>query len=358
MKNAAIKRCDKTVLITGGAGFVGANLANHFLSKGYRVRILDSLLRKGVESNLQWLLRRGGDQVEFFRADIRDPGAVEEAVAGVEMIYHLAAQVAVTSSLMSPVEDFEVNARGTLNVLEAMRRQHRPPALLFTSTNKVYGAVDDLVFNEKATRYVANERKDQSISERRYLDFHSSYGCSKGAAEQYVRDYGRSFGLRTIVFRMSCIYGPHQFGNEDQGWVAHFLIRSLEGQPIVVFGNGKQVRDILFVDDLVAACWLAFQEIHLLAGGIFNIGGGFPNTISLLELLRLIEDFRGPTSKISFGNVREGDQRYFVSDTSAFCRQTGWRAKMSVERGVKELHQWLVANRRRLTESDLTRAAA
>jgi CDP-paratose 2-epimerase len=358
MTSTPLKNREKIVLITGGAGFVGTNLACHFLSQGYRVRIMDNLIRRGVEQNLRWLLDRGGNQVEFLRGDIRDFNAVQEAVSGVELIYHLAAQVAVTSSLLRPVEDFEINARGTLNVLEAMRRPARPPALIFTSTNKVYGGLNDLVLREKTKRYLVPESRQRSISEQRHLDFHSPYGCSKGSADQYVRDYARSFGLRTIVFRMSCIYGPHQFGNEDQGWVAHFLIRALKGEPIVIYGNGKQVRDILFVEDLVAACYLAYQNIDSLTGSAFNIGGGTLNTISLLELLELIRDMTGSLPKIRFADVREGDQRYYVSDSTAFTRRTGWCAKVSIREGISKLYGWIVKDRATDSQLGLVKAAA
>ncbi|MBV9873105.1 MAG: NAD-dependent epimerase/dehydratase family protein [Verrucomicrobia bacterium] len=358
MKSALLKKRNKIVLITGGAGFVGTNLANHFLSRGYRIRIFDNLSRKGVDQNLQWILDRGGDQVEFLPGDVRDFHDIREAVSGVDLIYHLAAQVAVTSSLLGPVEDFEINTRGTLNVLEAIRGQVQSPPLIYTSTNKVYGGLHDLILREKTTRYFAPNSRYRSISENRQLDFHSPYGCSKGAADQYVRDYARSFGLRTIVFRMSCIYGPHQFGNEDQGWVAHFLIRASQGEPITIYGDGKQVRDILFVEDLVEACYLAYQNIDRLAGSVFNMGGGAHNTISLLELLKVIRDITGSTLKTSFANAREGDQRYYVSDTSAFTSRTGWSAKVGIGQGINKLYAWIVKNRAAQSEPSLVRAAA
>lgn len=358
MRCSTRKNSERTVLITGGAGFIGTNLANRFASAGHRVRIFDNLNRVGVEQNLQWLLEGHSDRIEFHHEDVRDLAAVKNAVSGVQIVYHLAAQVAVTTSLINPVEDFEINTRGTLNVLEAVRAASCPPALIFTSTNKVYGSLLDLPLYENGNRYLTRDRRCRSISEQRPLDFHSPYGCSKGAAEQYVHDYARSFGLRTVVFRMSCIYGPHQFGNEDQGWVAHFLIRSLEGRPIVLYGNGKQVRDILYVDDLLDAFWLAYREINRLSGSVFNIGGGDANTVSLLELLELVKGLHGSLPKIIFAEVREGDQRYFVSDSGSFSGRTGWRARVTVDEGLKRLRQWLADKEVNRLESALTGVAA
>ena len=235
------------VLITGGAGFIGTNLADRLLSAGQRVLIFDNLSRAGVRTNLHWLQTQYPDNVEVQVADIRDADAVSHAVERADAIYHFAAQVAVTTSLDDPVQDFEINTRGTLNVLEAMRRRRRAPPLVVTSTNKVYGALEDVELTRHAQRYVpvSADLRSRGISESRSLDFHSPYGCSKGAADQYVLDYVRSYGLPALVFRMSCIYGPHQFGNEDQGWVAHFLLRARERQPIAIFGDGCQVRDVL-----------------------------------------------------------------------------------------------------------------
>ncbi|HEV2846180.1 MAG TPA: SDR family NAD(P)-dependent oxidoreductase, partial [Thermoanaerobaculia bacterium] len=246
---------DKTVLITGGSGFIGTNLADAIASSGRKVRILDNLSRPGVEKNLQWLKETHGERVSIHVADVRDPFAVLRAVTGVETVFHFAAQVAVTTSLVDPSHDFEVNVRGTQNVLEAARVQSEPPPVLFTSTNKVYGGMEDVTLRLRGARYepTNDTLRARGFGEDRTLDFHSPYGCSKGAADQYVLDYARSYGMRTGVFRMSCIYGPHQFGTEDQGWVAHFLIAALKGEPITIYGNGKQVRDILFVEDAVAA---------------------------------------------------------------------------------------------------------
>jgi CDP-paratose 2-epimerase len=334
------------VLITGGAGFVGCNLAFRLLRQGKRVRILDNLSRAGVETNLEWLERTHGSAVVPIIEDVRDAVAVRKAVRGVSQVYHLAAQVAVTGSLDDPVDDFEVNARGTLNVLEAIRGCDDPPSLLFTSTNKVYGGLTDIPLVARRGRYepVHAATRRSGIGEARALDFQSPYGCSKGTADQYVLDYSRSYGLPTIVFRMSCIYGPHQYGTEDQGWVAHFLIRALQEREIVLYGDGMQVRDILFVDDLVDAMLIAQRRVDRLAGEAFNIGGGPANTTSLLELVDLIAEITAIRPALRFENWRVGDQRYYVSDSSRFRSETGWSPGVPVREGVRRLCEWLAEN--------------
>ncbi len=346
MSAAAKNGGDCSVLITGGAGFVGVNLAAHWLAGGERVRIVDSLVRAGSERNIEWLRRRYPNDVEFVEADVRNASALTAAMQGVEHVVHLAAQVAVTSSLVNPAFDFDVNAFGTLNVLEAARRARRAPSLIFTSTNKVYGGLEDLRVRAEADRYMpTTERvRTRGIDESRCLDFHSPYGCSKGAAEQYVLDYSRSFGLRTAVFRMSCIYGPHQHGNEDQGWVAHMVRRALAGDAITIYGDGKQVRDILFVDDLVAAFDKARHDIDRLSGRAFNIGGGPENTVSLLELLRHLEQLLERRIERHFDAWRIGDQRYYVSDTGRFQNATGWQALTPVAQGLEALRDWLITS--------------
>jgi CDP-paratose 2-epimerase len=338
---------EQPVLITGGCGFVGTNLAHRLLSAGTPVRLLDDLSRPGVEQNLAWLQARHGSLVEVRENDVRDPGAVRRAVRGVSFVYHLAAQVAVTTSLADPVRDFEVNAMGTLNVLEAIRTSSEPPPLVYTSTNKVYGSLEDIALVAQKSRYQPRyaETRLHGVSEQRPLDFHSPYGCSKGTADQYVIDYARSYGLSTAVFRMSCIYGPHQFGTEDQGWVAHFALRAIEGEPITIFGDGRQVRDLLFVEDLVDAFELARRNIGSIRGAAFNIGGGAANGVSLLELLDLIRSIRGEAPAVEFEPWRVGDQRYYVSDTSFFGERTGWTQRTSVEQGLRRLFEWLAEAR-------------
>jgi CDP-paratose 2-epimerase len=333
----------QVTLITGGAGFVGANVAHRLLSEGRRVLILDNLSRAGVERNLQWLRDVHGADVELVTEDIRDREAVAHAVARSTQVFHFAAQVAVTTSLVDPVEDFSVNALGTLNVLEAIRAQPAPPPIIMTSTNKVYGGLEDVALEREGRHYapVAADLRARGISEAQPLDFHSPYGCSKGTADQYVRDYARTYGIQSVVFRMSCIYGPHQFGTEDQGWVAHFLLRALERSPITLYGDGMQVRDILFVEDLVDAFLLAERNIARLSGQAFNIGGGPGNVISLLDLLDRIEALHGERPHVEFERWRTGDQRYYVSDTTRFQQATGWKPQVGVREGVERLYRWL-----------------
>jgi CDP-paratose 2-epimerase len=296
-----------------------------------------------VERNLRWLKARHGARLDVEVADIRDPLAVRRALRHAREVFHFAAQVAVTTSLDGPVHDFEVNARGTLNVLEGLRRMDTPASLVFTSTNKVYGGLPELRFVADGRRYEPLDAaiRAQGISERCHLDFESPYGCSKGTADQYVLDYSRSYGLSTAVFRMSCIYGPRQFGTEDQGWVAHFLLRALRRQPITLYGDGMQVRDILFVEDLVRAFRLAQSHLGEVSGQAFNIGGGPARTVSLLELLESIEELGGHRPEVRFEDWRTGDQRYYVSDTRKFQAATGWAAQVGVREGVARLHAWL-----------------
>ncbi|MBV9493864.1 MAG: NAD-dependent epimerase/dehydratase family protein, partial [Acidobacteria bacterium] len=274
-------------------------------------------------------------------------GALARAVRGAEQVFHFAAQVAVTTSLVDPRTDFDINARGTLNLLEAIRACATPPPLLFTSTNKVYGALDDIPMLRLGKRYMPEHRSvaEHGINEERPLDFHSPYGCSKGTADQYVLDFARSYRLPAVVFRMSCIYGRHQFGNEDQGWVAHFLLRALADEPITLYGDGRQVRDILFADDLVDAMLLAHERIEETSGQAFNMGGGPASTISLLELLDMIERLHGSRPEIAFEPWRTGDQRYYVSNTSRFRALSGWAPRIGAKAGVEQLYQWLAARR-------------
>ena len=338
---------ERPVLITGGAGFVGTNLAHRLLASGRRVRVLNDLSRRGVEDNARWLRATHGDRLQIESASVCDEKAVRSLVREASAVFHFAAQVAVTTSLVDPLRDFEVNARGTLNVLEAVRAQSNRPPLVFTSTNKVYGALDDLEIVRRGERYEPRDGgvRAHGISEARPLDFHSPYGCSKGAADQYVLDYARTFGLPALVFRMSCIYGPHQKGNEDQGWVAHFLLRALDGEPITLFGDGRQVRDLLFVEDLVDALLLAESRAEELSARAFNIGGGAGNALSLLELLQLIGELRQGAPQVLFDEWRPGDQRYYVSDTRAFEQATGWSAHTDARQGVARLHDWMLSQR-------------
>jgi CDP-paratose 2-epimerase len=331
------------ILITGGAGFIGSNLAHRLLQAGEQVLLFDNLSRPGVRSNVEWLTRLYGSRVTLLTGDVRDAAKVAEAVNAASMVFHFAAQVAVTRSLLYPLTDFEVNARGTLNVLEALRAMSSPPPLLFASTNKVYGSLKDVSLRDLGHRVEPEdpEIRDAGISEARPLDMHSPYGCSKGAADQYVLDYARTYNLRTVVFRMSCIYGPRQFGTEDQGWVAHFLAQARREQPITIYGDGTQVRDVLFIDDLCAALLLARSRIHELTGMAFNIGGGPLSTVSLLEIIDLTETLYGKRAKVRFARQRPGDQRYYVSDCRRFSAWTGWSPRVAVPDGMERLHGWL-----------------
>jgi CDP-paratose 2-epimerase len=330
-------------LVLGGAGFIGTNLADRLMQDGRDVIVFDDLSRRGAQANLSWLLDRHPDRLTVWIGDIRDPKALAEVVQRATEVYHFAAQVAVTSSLDDPFLDFEINARGTLNVLEALRRLDDPPPLLFTSTNKVYGALDDIELTAVDGRYAPAdpETRERGVDERRPLDFHSPYGCSKGTADQYVRDYARCFGLRTVVFRMSCIYGPHQHGNEDQGWVAHLMMRARAGATVTIFGDGLQVRDVLYVDDLVSALQLAMRNSGALAGRVFNIGGGPANTLSVLELITVLRDGARSPVRIQHDQARVGDQRYYVSDTRAFTHATGWQPGTTVTEGLARLDAWI-----------------
>ena len=343
------RRPEPVTLVTGGAGFVGTNVVERLLRDGRRVRIFDSLGRPGSEQNLLRLRSLWDASVLSIElGDIRDPLAVRRAVAGVSEVFHFAAQVAVTTSLDAPLHDLAVNVDGTVRLLEELRRLPEPPFMLFTSTNKVYGALPDVELVRVGDRWapVDERTRDRGVGEDRPLDFCTPYGCSKGAADQYVLDWAKSYGVPGVVFRMSCIYGPHQHGNEDQGWVAHFLIRSLERRPITIYGDGAQVRDILFVDDLVDAMLLARECADTLAGRAFNIGGGPDSTTSLLELVDLIGEVAGERPRVRFGEERPGDQRYYVSDTSSFRAATGWRPRVGVAEGVEELWRWLLEARR------------
>ena len=337
----------RTVLITGGAGFVGSNLAERLLQDPEtRVRIFDDLSRGGVEQNLSWLsgCAKGG-RLEFVRGDIRNASAVYKAAKDATEIYHLAAQVAVTTSVEEPRNDFEINAAGTVNVLEAARRSGRHPYVLFTSTNKVYGSLESVPVRIEGSRYRAEDTSFDGVTEAEPLDFHSPYGCSKGAADQYVRDYARIYGLRTTVFRMSCIAGPRQFGTEDQGWLAHFMYSVLERRPITIYGDGFQVRDILHVHDLIDAMEAAHRFADRTAGQIYNVGGGPERSVSVLEMLDAIADETGIGPVLRYSAVRPGDQPLYVSNTTKLEADTGWRASHTCRQTLEAIHRFWRENR-------------
>ena len=333
-----------TVLVTGGAGFIGSNLAHRLAQQGCRVRVLDTLARPGVEDNLQWLCARHGDLIEPVVGDICSTSAVMGGVKNARAVFHFAAQVAVTTSMDDPRADFATNLQGTFNLLEAVR-QHGPSApVIFASTNKVYGDLGDVDLHLTDRGYVPQDRELAAfgVPERRPLDFHTPYGCSKGAADQYVLDYARSYAMRTAVMRMSCIYGPRQQGSEDQGWVAHFLIQALQGKPIILFGDGEQVRDVCHVADACEAYLKVLERIDGVSGRAFNWGGGPGNAVSLLTVLEEIGTIIGRPPRINFADWRPGDQRWFVADARAADQALGLQPRTGWREGLRDLHAWLV----------------
>ena len=333
------------VLITGGAGFIGANLANRLLAEGHEVSIFDNLSRSGCESNLTWLRNQHGPSAfQLITANVTDFEAIKEAVVGKDRIYHLAGQVAVTTSVKDPRKDFEDNALGTFNTLEAARISENDPVFIYASTNKVYGGMEDVAVVEDNQRYRYLDFPN-GIPETQTVDFHSPYGCSKGAADQYVRDYARIYNLRTVVSRQSCIYGYRQFGVEDQGWVAWFIIAALKNKPITIYGNGKQVRDILFIDDLLDAYDSMVKNIDTAVGEIYNIGGGPSNVMSIwAEFGPMLEKLIGHQISVTYQDWRPGDQPVYVSDIQKAKKNLGWSPKVSVSQGIKQLFEWVRDN--------------
>ncbi|MEZ5428817.1 MAG: GDP-mannose 4,6-dehydratase [Pyrinomonadaceae bacterium] len=332
-------------LITGGAGFIGTNLADYYLSQNKKVTIFDNFSRAGTEENVRWLKEKHGGSLRVVRGDVRWLDRdFQRLIEETEVVYHLAAQVAVTTSVTDPAEDFEINARGTFNLLEAVRQSASKPIFLYSSTNKVYGKMDDLVIEERDNRYAYRDIKT-GIPTTRPLEFYSPYGCSKGCGDQYVIDYGRIYGLDTIVFRQSCIYGPHQFGIEDQGWVAWFAIRAMQGLPFTIYGDGKQVRDVLYIDDLIASYEAAVSNIEQTRGRAYNIGGGPNNTLSLLELVTLLEEQFGYQLNYGFDDWRPGDQLVYISDLQEATEDFAWAPEVGPVEGVANLVDWLSLNR-------------
>lgn len=331
-------------LIIGGAGFIGVNAAARLAAAGHEVTILDNLSRRGTDTNRRWL-QQEFPQVKFIKADICiDQAVLDQAVAAADVVYHFAGQVAVTTSVANPREDFMTNALGTFNVLEAARLAPQPPIVLFASTNKVYGGMEDVKIIDRGESYDYAELP-AGIAEDHGLDFHSPYGCSKGAADQYVRDYQRIYGLRTVVLRQSCIYGPHQFGVEDQGWVAWFAIAAIYNRPITVYGDGKQVRDVLHVDDLLMAYDAAVANIERAAGKIYNIGGGRAHTLSLRQLLAHLGELRQQPIPFSTADWRPGDQPVYISDIAKAQRELEWTPRIDPVTGVGQLWSWIKDNR-------------
>lgn len=349
----------KKMLITGGAGFIGVNTAKHFLRKGWEVTLFDNFSRKGSDVNAALLkaeCKGLPGTLRIVKGDVvKDQKALDREAGKADVVAHLAAQVAVTTSILDPRSDFETNIVGTFNVLEAVRHAKQQPILLYASTNKVYGALPHLPVKDGATRhaFISRHHARHGVSEREQLDFHSPYGCSKGAADQYVIDYSRMYGLRTVVFRQSCIYGPSQFGVEDQGWVAWFTIAVLLGRPITLYGSGKQVRDLLYVDDLVRLYELAIRHIRVTAGRAYNVGGGPANTISLLELLAHLEREMGARIEPRMAAVRAGDQPVFVADIRRLKDELSWEPAWGIAQGWAGMHAWIAAH-----EQDIRRVLA
>ncbi|HUH97855.1 MAG TPA: GDP-mannose 4,6-dehydratase [Anaerolineales bacterium] len=335
----------KRYLVTGGAGFIGSNYVHRLLERGEHVSIYDNLSRAGAPRNLDWLKRSFGEKAfNLIAADVRDPASITSAARAADVIVHLAGQVAVTTSVTNPRADFEANAVGTFNTLEAARLSGRDPIFLFASTNKVYGGMDDVKVVEDATRWryagLAN-----GCPESQPLDFHSPYGCSKGTGDQYVRDYARIYGLRSVVFRQSCIYGPRQFGIEDQGWLAWMTIAAVTGRRITIYGDGKQVRDVLHVDDLLNAYDAAIEKIELAQGRVYNMGGGARNVLAVwAEFGPLLEKLLGHKIEVAHADWRPGDQRVFYADFSRARRELGWEPKIGLQDGIERLFNWVKQN--------------
>jgi CDP-paratose 2-epimerase len=334
----------RSILIFGGAGFIGSNWTERLLkTTEAKVHVFDNLSRQGARHNLEYLQKIAGrtGRLQITIGDVRDATMVGRVVKYATEIYNLAAQVAVTTSLLDPRLDFDVNLGGTFNILEAARQHGQNPYLLFTSTNKVYGNSCDGEVRTEDNRYAPIKGTDESQP----LDFHSPYGCSKGAADQYVRDYARIYGLRSVVFRMSCIAGPRQFGSADQGWVAHFLYSALNGKPLTIYGDGRQVRDVLYVEDLLCAFEAAYANREKTAGQIYNIGGGLDNTVSLLELMDRVEELTGSRAGYNVAEKRAGDQQIYVTDWGKFSSHTGWKPEVGLDGILKSIYKWYRGNR-------------
>ncbi len=333
----------KKILITGGAGFIGINASKYFIEQGWFVIIFDNFSRALVEENIKWLKNNHADKFRIVKGDVvTDLKELAECVNEADLVLHLAAQVAVTTSITDPYNDLKTNVIGTFNVLESIRKSNNKPPLIYSSTNKVYGDLSHIDIIENETRYDFKNLK--GITENINLDFHSPYGCSKGAADQYARDYSRIYGLKTVVLRQSCIYGEHQFGVEDQGWVAWFIIACLQNKKITIYGNGKQVRDILYVGDLVRAYDLVYKNIAATSGKIYNVGGGYDNSLSLLEFINLLPSLANTKIDYSFSDWRPGDQPIFISDSSKINTDIGWQPAINKNDGLKKIAAWLKEN--------------
>lgn len=338
------------VFITGGAGFIGTHAADRFLSLGNKITIFDNFSRKGTRENVKWLKKTHGPKnIKVIEGDTRDFDLLKKSIGGQDAVVHLAGQVAVTTSVVDPREDFEINAWGSFNVLEAVRNKAPKAIVLYSSTNKVYGGMEEVKIIKKGKKYAYRDFPE-GISEAQNLDFHSPYGCSKGTGDQYTRDYYRIYGIKTVVFRQSCIYGTHQFGIEDQGWVSWFTIASVLNKPITIYGDGMQIRDVLYVEDLVRAYEIAIKNIKKSAGKIYNVGGGAKFTLSLLELVDLLEKKLNKKIKYASADWRPGDQPVYISNISKIKKGLGWQPKISVSEGTSLMIDWIVKEKKLINQ--------
>ncbi|RHG32321.1 NAD-dependent epimerase/dehydratase family protein [Fusobacterium varium] len=334
-------------LINGGCGFLGSNMAEYYLNTGDEVIVFDNLYRFGSEKNLEWL-QSLDKNFRFIKGDVRNIYEIEKVIKEIkpDIIFHFAGQVAMTTSIENPYLDFEVNVKGTFNVLESVRKYSPDSIICFSSTNKVYGDLEYVKYEERKTRYEALDHPS-GFNEKVPLDFHSPYGCSKGAADQYMLDYARVFGLKTIVFRHSSIFGGRQFATFDQGWVGWFCQKAYEiknnisKEPFTISGDGKQVRDILFSSDLIECYRLAIKNIEKTKGQAFNVGGGYNNSYSLIELFNELEkelNIKMNYKKLSW---RESDQKVFIANINKAEEYFGWKPKIEKQEGIKKMYDWI-----------------
>lgn len=336
----------RNYLVTGGAGFIGSNYVHRLLKRGEQVTIFDNLSRAGAQSNIAWLEDAFGKRaVRLVIGDVIDAGHLAETARQADVIVHLAGQVAVTTSVTHPRQDFEANALGAFNALEAARLSERSPVFIYASTNKVYGEMEEVKVVQDATRWRYADL-EFGCDETQPLDFHSPYGCSKGTGDQYTRDYARIYGLKSVVFRQSCIYGPRQFGIEDQGWLAWMIIAAVTGRQITIYGDGRQSRDVLHVDDLLDAYDAAVARIDDVKGQVFNIGGGTPNVLAIwAEFGPLLEKLLGRKIAVNRADWRPGDQRVFYADFRKATRELGWSPRIGLQEGIERLFNWVVENK-------------
>jgi len=336
----------RNFFITGGAGFIGSNYVHRLVQRGENVTVYDNLSRSGAPKNIAWLEQEfGKDAFKLIVGDLRDDKLLTDSAGDADVIVHLAGQVAVTTSVTNPRDDFEANALGTFNALEAARLSERNPIFIYSSTNKVYGGMDDVEIVEEATRWLYKDLIE-GASEEQPLDFHSPYGNSKGTGDQYTRDYSRIYDLRSVVFRQSCIYGPRQFGVEDQGWLAWMMIAAVTGKQITIYGDGKQVRDVLHVNDLLDAYDAAIEKIDRAKGQVYNMGGGSSNVLAVwAEFGPILERLLGKKIEVAHADWRPGDQRVFYADFSKAKEELGWAPKIDLEEGIEMLFDWVQANK-------------